>query len=194
MWTAATARPQDDRDVPREWVGCQAGRVFRVWAVVVLLSAALGTGTTVAGSPAGVTYTAPVSPVRVVRPFAPPARRYGRGHLGVDLAVPRGAPVHAAASGVVRFAGSVAGRGLVVVVHPDGISTEYEPLRVEVRTGQTVTPTSVLGRVHGTHTTPDPTRCPPDSCVHWGAKRGGTYLDPLGLLRPLGPVRLLPYP
>ena len=31
------------------------------------------------------------------------------------------------------------------------------------------------------------------TCLHWGARRGDTYLDPLSLLRPLGPVRLLPW-
>jgi hypothetical protein len=30
-------------------------------------------------------------------------------------------------------------------------------------------------------------------CAAWGARRGDIYLDPLELLRPLGPVRLLPW-
>jgi murein DD-endopeptidase MepM/ murein hydrolase activator NlpD len=29
-------------------------------------------------------------------------------------------------------------------------------------------------------------------CLHWGARRGDHYLNPLDLLRPLGPVVLLP--
>ena len=148
-----------------------------------------------AGGPAtggSVTYSIPVTPVRVVRAFTPPATRYAPGHLGVDLAVPPGAVVRAAAAGVVRFAGSVAGRGLVVVLHADGVSTEYEPLAISVRTGAAVTHATVLGRVRGAHG-PAAT-CAPGRCLHWGARRGGSYLDPLLLLRPLGPVRLLPYP
>lgn len=135
-----------------------------------------------------VRYAAPVSPLRVVRAFDPPATRYGPGHLGVDLAVAPGAPVHSAADGTVSFAGSVAGRGVVVVLHADGVSTEYEPLRPAVTTGELVVLGQVLGHVHGTHGS-----CAPDRCLHWGARRGATYFDPLTLLDSLGPVRLLPW-
>jgi hypothetical protein len=34
--------------------------------------------------------------------------------------------------------------------------------------------------------------CPVAACLHWGLKRGDTYLDPLLLLRPPR-VRLLPW-
>ena len=136
-----------------------------------------------------VRYRAPVQPIHVVRPFDPPATPYGPGHLGVDLAARPGAVVRAAGAGVVGFAGSVAGRGLVVIRHPDGISTEYEPLRPAVSAGTAVTRGQPIGRITGRHGT-----CAPGRCLHWGAKRGGTYLDPMSLLRPLGPVRLLPWP
>ncbi len=91
-----------------------------------------------------------------------------------------------AASGTVSFAGTVAGRGVVVVVHADGIRTEYEPLDVAVRRGATVTPESVLGAVSGRHG--DCTHC-----LHWGARRARDYFDPLTLLSALGPVRLVPW-
>lgn len=126
--------------------------------------------------------------LEVVRPFAPPRTRFGPGHLGVDLRVPLRSAVLAAAAGTVTFAGSVAGRGVVVVLHLDGIRTEYEPLAVEVRAGQRVDAGAVLGHVLGVHGT-----CAEDRCLHWGARRGDVYLDPLTLLRPLGPVRLLPW-
>jgi murein DD-endopeptidase MepM/ murein hydrolase activator NlpD len=138
--------------------------------------------------PEPVVYAAPVSPLRVVRGFAPPDSEFGAGHRGVDLATTAGATVLSAADGVVRFAGSVAGRGLVVVLHADGVSTEYEPLKPAVSTGATVRRGQVLGRVRGPHG-----GCAPGRCVHWGARRGAEYLDPLLLLRPLGPVRLLPW-
>jgi murein DD-endopeptidase MepM/ murein hydrolase activator NlpD len=128
------------------------------------------------------------APLRVVRPFDPPVTPYGPGHLGVDLSSRRGAIVVSAGNGVVRFAGSVAGRGVVVVLHSDGLSTEYEPVYVLVRAGQHVQLGDRLGRLAGQHP-----GCA-SACLHWGARRGDRYLDPLSLLEPLQPVRLLPWP
>jgi murein DD-endopeptidase MepM/ murein hydrolase activator NlpD len=140
-----------------------------------------------AAPPAVVRYTAPVRGA-VLRPFLPPPTPYAAGHRGVDLAAPAGAPVRAAADGVVRFAGPVAGRGVLVIAHPDGVSTEYEPVRPLVAAGTAVVRGEPVARVSGRHV-----GCP-RSCLHWGARRGGVYLDPLTLLRPLGPVVLLPWP
>jgi murein DD-endopeptidase MepM/ murein hydrolase activator NlpD len=138
--------------------------------------------------PAGVEYSAPVGPLDVVRPFDPPAARYGPGHLGVDLAVRPHQDVRAAGAGVVTFAGSVAGRGVVVLLHADGVRTEYEPLRIAVHRGGVVSGGALLGRVSGRHGD-----CAPNRCLHWGARRRAAYLDPLLLLRRLGTVRLLPW-
>jgi murein DD-endopeptidase MepM/ murein hydrolase activator NlpD len=96
--------------------------------------------------------------------------------------------VRAAADAVVRFAGNVAGRGVVVLAHADGITTEYEPLNAVVHAGQAVAQGALLGTVRGTHG-----GCPPGRCVHWAARRGGNYLDPMTLLAPLGAARLLPW-
>jgi murein DD-endopeptidase MepM/ murein hydrolase activator NlpD len=146
-------------------------------------------GAPLAGAPdAGPGYRAPLPTIRVLTPFTPPPERYGAGHLGVDLAAPSGAAVLAAGSGVVGFAGPVAGRGVVVLLHPDGISTEYEPLAVAVAAGQRVVAGQRIGSVTGTHR-----GCAPATCLHWGARRGTAYLDPLSLLAPLGVVRLLPW-
>ncbi|MFL6161002.1 MAG: murein hydrolase activator EnvC family protein [Jatrophihabitantaceae bacterium] len=134
-------------------------------------------------------YRLPVAgPARVLRGFSPPATPYGPGHLGVDLAVDAGAVVLAAQAGVVRFAGQVAGRGVVVIEHPDGISTEYEPVGALVRRGERVMAGRPIGRRDGVHR-----GCPAAGCLHWGARRDGRYLDPMSLLRPLGVVRLLPW-
>jgi murein DD-endopeptidase MepM/ murein hydrolase activator NlpD len=94
--------------------------------------------------------------------------------------------VLAAAAGTVRFAGSVAGRGVVVLTHSNGISTEYEPLAVGVRTGERVQVGELLGSLSGRHG-----RCS-NGCLHWGAQRGGRYFDPMSLLEPLGVIRLIP--
>jgi len=134
-------------------------------------------------------YRPPVpGPVQVLRGFSPPATLYGAGHLGVDLASQNGDPVLAAAAGLVRFAGQVAGRGVLVIAHPDGISTEYEPLEPAVAAGASVVAGQTIARLAGPHP-----GCPAASCLHWGARRNGRYLDPLSLLRPLGVVRLLPW-
>ncbi len=135
-------------------------------------------------------YWAPLPGVRVLRGFDPPVNFYGAGHLGVDLATRPGAVVRAAGTGVVRFAGAIAGRGVVVLEHPDGIRTEYEPLRPApgITPGAAVQRGARIGVIDGTHA-----GCRPGRCLHWGARRGDAYLDPLTLLLPLGPVRLLPW-
>jgi murein DD-endopeptidase MepM/ murein hydrolase activator NlpD len=141
----------------------------------------------IAGAVAG-TYAAPLpAPLDVLRGFAPPATPYGPGHLGVDLLAAPGAAVHAPADGTVQFAGSVAGRGVVVIMHSDGVSTEYEPVHPAVTAGQQVRRGELLGTLQGRHA-----GCP-ESCLHWGARHGARYLDPLALLVPLGPVVLLPW-
>jgi murein DD-endopeptidase MepM/ murein hydrolase activator NlpD len=132
-------------------------------------------------------YVAPLpEPIAVVRPFDPPASEFGPGHRGVDLRATPAAVVRSAAAGVVSFAGQVAGRGVVVVGHADGIRTEYEPVRPLVRAGAHVRAGDPVGVLHGRHA-----GCVAP-CLHWGAGRGAAYLDPLTLLRPLGPVVLLP--
>ncbi|WP_327318139.1 murein hydrolase activator EnvC family protein [Streptomyces sp. NBC_01235] len=130
----------------------------------------------------------------VVRGWEPPATPYARGHRGVDLAAPPGAPVRAVAPGRVSFAGRVAGRGVVAVELRDTgeppLRTTYEPVRVSVRKGDEVSPGQVIGTVE-----PRGSHCAV-TCVHWGLLRGEAYLDPLSLLPPWllrrGPSRLLP--
>lgn len=118
--------------------------------------------------------------------FRAPKTVYGAGHRGVDLAAVRGTGVLAAGAAIVRFAGPVAGRGVIVLRHPDGTATEYEPVSSSVRIGQAVAAGQEIGSVSGAHSA-----CAPATCLHWGARRGGAYFDPMLLLRPLGVVRLL---
>lgn len=123
----------------------------------------------------------------VTRPFVPPPSPYAPGHRGVDLAAVPGRPVLAAVAGVVVFAGLVAGRPVVSVDHPGGLRTTYEPVVPSVAAGQAVGLGTPLGELTAGHA-----GCPADACLHWGLRRGGTYLDPLSLLRPPR-VRLLPW-
>lgn len=147
---------------------------------------------------AGTSYVPPVPgvdpPSGVDRLFDPPEEKWGAGHRGVDLIAPDGSHVVAPGPGTVTFAGQVAGRGVVVVTHPDGLRTSLEPVAASVPVGSVVvagTPVGVIeGAASGAHgTTPD--HCEPRTCVHWGVRRGEHYIDPLSLLdRPL--IVLLP--
>ena len=155
--------------------------------VSIAAPAATDSGSPSTGPAGQPVYVAPLPvPLDVLRNFDPPSTQFGAGHLGVDLRADPTATVHAAATGVVDFAGPVAGRGVVVVSHPDGVRTEYEPVHPLVGVGTRVRAGEPIGVVVGHH------RGCPRSCLHWGARRGDKYLDPLSLLRPLGPVVLLP--
>jgi murein DD-endopeptidase MepM/ murein hydrolase activator NlpD len=146
------------------------------------------------GSPAGRdpartgrSFVWPLRPTpRVLRLFAVGPYPWSPGHRGVDLAADVGQPVLAAGAGVVTFAGRVAGRGVVVVAHPGGLRTTYEPVAAGVRAGQVTEPGSTVGRLD---TWPGHCAAP---CLHWGALRGNEYVDPLSLLRPPALPVLLP--
>jgi len=120
----------------------------------------------------------------VLRTFAPGPLRWSAGHRGVDLAAAPGQPVLAVADGRVTFAGPVAGRGVVVVAHPDGLRTTYEPVEPAVAAGEPVRRGSALGTL-----APAGSHCD-QPCLHWGALRRTDYVDPLTLLHLVPPVLL----
>ncbi|PSM37956.1 peptidase M23 [Streptomyces dioscori] len=130
----------------------------------------------------------------VTRGWEPPATAYGRGHRGVDLTAAPGTPVKAVAPGRVSFAGRVAGRGVVSVelagTGTPPLRTTYAPVAATLNKGAEVAAGEVVGVLEL------PTSHCPMSCLHWGLRRGDTYLDPLSLLPPWlltrGPSRLLP--
>lgn len=139
--------------------------------------------------PSGTGFRAPVPlPLTVLNTFSAPQNRYAPGHRGVDLAVPAGAPVRAAADGKVVFAGRVAGRPVVSVEHAGGLRTTYEPVEPAVAAGARVAAGEVLGTLIAGHP-----GCPGLDCLHWGARLPDrVYLDPL-LLLGAWPVRLWPW-
>ena len=158
--------------------------------VVVVLLAGLLVGLLLAATPAAaVVLTPPVAGAVVARFEAP--TRYGAGHRGVDLAAPPGTPVRAAAAGRVAFAGRVVGATWVTVDHGT-LRTTVGPLAVvRVRAGDRVAAGTVLGasaRAHGR------------DAVHWSARRGDSYVDPLALGRriaslvPVGEVDAVRWP
>lgn len=121
--------------------------------------------------------------------FRPPDRPWLPGHRGVDLAAATGAPVMAARAGLVLWAGDLAGRGVVSVLHRDGTRTTYEPVASEVAIGDEVDAGQVLGVI-----SPGASHCGGvPSCLHWGLLvRPDEYADPLSLLGLAGRPRLLP--
>jgi len=130
----------------------------------------------------------------VLAPFDPPAQDWLAGHRGVDLAAAPGEVVRSPAPGVVTFAGPVAGRDVLVVLHDDGLRTSLEPVAGTVAAGTRVARGGVVGTVqdageprasgHGGHCA--------GTCVHWGVRRGERYVDPLALLGERPPIVLLP--
>jgi murein DD-endopeptidase MepM/ murein hydrolase activator NlpD len=146
-------------------------------------------------------YVAPV-PGDVVRPFDPPEHDWLPGHRGVDLAAAPGDVVGAPAAGVVSFAGPVGGRHVVVVAHPDGLRSSLEPVSGGPPAGTPVRAGEPVGTLDVAPDDP-PTgsgrrgaaaagHCAPGDCLHWGVRRGETYLDPLALLGEAPPIVLLP--
>lgn len=122
----------------------------------------------------------------VLERFDPPADPWGSGHRGVDLLGSPGQRVHSSMAGTVSYAGRLAGRGVVSVMHPDGTRTTYQPVTTSLQIGDSVLRGGPIGTLDlpGSH-------CFPRACLHWGWLRGEVYLDPLELVG-AGPVRLLP--
>ncbi|MDR0482127.1 MAG: M23 family metallopeptidase [Cellulomonadaceae bacterium] len=132
--------------------------------------------------------------------FDPPAEKWLAGHRGVDIWTTVGGAVAAPFGGVVSFVGSVGGKPVVVINHPDGLRSSLEPVVGIVAVGETVAQGQPVGHLGVSSSASNPNHCRPDAgedgeaaCVHWGVRRGDIYLDPLSLLGPPVPIVLLPW-
>lgn len=116
----------------------------------------------------------------VADPFRLPNGRYGSGNRGIEYATRVGQPVVASGTGVVVFAGSVAGRLVVSIDHVDGLRTTYTRLsHVAVKRGESVRRGAPLGRAAVR--------------FHFGVRAGHAYLDPAQLFSAgRRPARLVP--
>jgi murein DD-endopeptidase MepM/ murein hydrolase activator NlpD len=103
--------------------------------------------------------------------------RWGRMHEGIDIAVPTGTPVAAAAAGTVIHAGWMGGYGnLVVIDHGGGLSTAYgHNSSVAVGYGQPVAQGQIIAYAGSTGNSTGPH-------VHFEVRVGGAPVDPLGYL------------
>lgn len=125
-------------------------------------------------------------PIRVIAPFRAPATPYAAGHRGIDLSAERGAAVLAPGAGVVSFAGSVAGRGVVAIDHGGGVVSAIEPVDALVAVGQAVAPGDPIGVVgSGGH-------CDA-GCAHLGVRVDGEYVSPFLFLGGIPRAVLLPF-
>jgi lipoprotein NlpD len=104
--------------------------------------------------------------------------RGGRRHGGIDINAPIGAPIRAARSGEVFYAGSkYRGYGkLVIIDHGRGVRTYYAHNRENlVKTGEKVKQGQKIARVGQTGNATGPH-------LHFEIRRGNTLLDPLRYL------------
>ncbi len=95
-------------------------------------------------------------------------------HRGIDIAAPEGAPVYAAADGVVVDAGDFFFSGnLVFIEHHGGLMTTYAHLkRIAVAPGRSVKKGEVIGYVGKTGRVTGPH-------LHFGLLVDSVYVDPL---------------
>jgi murein DD-endopeptidase MepM/ murein hydrolase activator NlpD len=122
----------------------------------------------------------PVTPAVVQQGFAPAPHAWLPAHRGVDLRAGAGQSVRAVRAGTVVFADRIADRG-VLVLRSRGVRFTFEPVRATVPVGSIVGAGERIGVVDvGGH-------CD-GSCLHWGAKRDGVYLDPAIFLPRRAPV------
>lgn len=106
-----------------------------------------------------------------------PVDRTTKFHGGVDIAVPTGTQVSAAAEGTISFAGRKGGYGnLVVIDHPDGRQTRYAHLASiavsagdEVGKGQPIALSGSTGKSTGPH-------------LHFEMRENGRAVDPMRIL------------
>jgi murein DD-endopeptidase MepM/ murein hydrolase activator NlpD len=103
--------------------------------------------------------------------------RWGRLHAGIDIGVPNGTPIHAAAAGNVVIAGWVGGYGNYTCIdHGGGLATCYAhqssfavSVGQHVEQGQVIGYTGCTGHCYGPH-------------LHFEVRINGTPVDPLGYL------------
>ena len=113
-------------------------------------------------------YSAPMH-TAVIDPFRPPAHIGASGNRGLEYGNSDNQVVAAAAPGYVFFAGAVAGRNAITILHDDGVRTTYTGLlEIWVVDGMMVNQHSAIAMA--------------SSGFHFGARINDHYLDPQILL------------
>ena len=166
------------RESEREYLH-EANGLAQVSAQLAAQIQAAQSRTAAAGSystGSGVSASGLIWPVQgpIVSPFG---MRWGRMHEGVDIGVPSGTPIHAAAAGTVIYAGWMSGYGnLVVIDHGHGLATAYgHQSAIAAGNGQSVSQGQVIGYVGCTGHCFGPH-------LHFEVRVNGAPVDPLGYL------------
>jgi murein DD-endopeptidase MepM/ murein hydrolase activator NlpD len=124
----------------------------------------------------GVSSSGLIWPVQgpITSPFG---MRWGRMHEGIDIGVPYGTPIHAAAAGTVIYAGWMSGYGnLIVIDHGHGLATAYgHQSALAAGNGQSVSQGQVIGYVGCTGHCFGPH-------LHFEVRVNGQPVDPLSYL------------
>lgn len=116
----------------------------------------------------------------ITQPFGVPELGVGAPHTGVDIGVPVGTPVLAAASGVVTFAGGDPSSGYgyyAIIDNGDGVSTLYGHLALPplLHAGLFLTQGGLIGLSGSTGFSTGPH-------LHFEVRLNGTPVDPLKIL------------
>ena len=162
----------------------RAVRTMLLTALATVIVTALPTSAPVSATPHSQWSWPVASPYSITKTFIAPQTAYGPGHRGIDIGTGPGSPVFAPADGVVSFAGVVVDRPVLSLRHSDGVVSSYEPVLTELLTGATVSRGEAIGILLDGH-------CE-SSCLHFGTRRYGEYLSPLGFLGRIGYSVLLP--
>lgn len=150
----------------------------------------------------------PLSPTPVVlRHFDRPEQPWLPGHRGVDLSADQAVRITSPAAGRVVFAGWVVDRPVVTVDHGGGVLSSFEPVTALLDRGQAVQEGQQIGTLdagarshganshgassHGASSTRTSSHCA-SSCLHWGVRVDGEYVDPLNYVMDRRPSVLLP--
>ena len=127
----------------------------------------------------------PVARVAIERDFVGPTHAYGPGHRGIDLTAHPNDAVVAPADGIVSFAGSVANTPILSLDHGNGWVSSFVSVRTSLSVGDKVTRGSDIGIVESSWA-----HC---TCLHFGVRYRGQYLNPLILLGQVPAAVLLPW-
>lgn len=103
------------------------------------------------------------------------------------MAVPAGSTVLSPADGRISFAGWVVDRPAITVDHGNGLRSSLLAVDSDLQAGDTVSAGDPVGTVAESN------HCPA-GCLHWGVRRGETYVNPLQFVMDLRPSVLLPVP
>jgi len=112
----------------------------------------------------------------ITSPFCE-VRSYEACHPGIDIAVPTGTPIRAAAGGRVAIAGWVGGYGnYTCIQHSASLSSCYgHQSSIQVSVGQTVSQGQVIGLSGSTGNSTGPH-------VHFEARINGSVVNPMNYL------------